>query len=138
MLRHRLTHPEIIEALAAAGHGSRVLVADANFPASTKAGENAMVVYLNLAPGKPSATDVLNILLTAVNVEDAAVMDPGDAQEPPIFQEFRELLPEVELTKLNRFEFYEEVEGPDTCLTIVTGEQRLYGNLLLTLGVVAG
>ena len=138
MLKHRLIHPDIIEALAAAGHGSRVLIADANFPASTKAGDNTMTVYLNLAPGQPLATDVLSILLTAITVEDAAVMDPGDDQEPPIFQEFRSLLPHVEVTKLSRFEFYEEVEGPDTCLTIVTGEQRLYGNLLLTMGVVTG
>lgn len=137
MLKQRLTHPDILDALAAAGHGARVVIADANFPASTKTGENAMVVYLNLAPGKPTATEVLDILLTAINVEDAAVMDPGEGQEPSIFQEFRSLLPEVELTRLSRFEFYEEVEGLDTCLTIVTGEQRLYGNLLLTLGVVA-
>ena len=137
MLKQRLTHPDILDALAAAGHGARVVIADANFPASTKTGENAMVVYLNLAPGKPTATEVLDILLTAINVEDAAVMEPGEGQEPSIFQEFRSLLPQVELTRLSRFEFYEEVEGPDTCLTIVTGEQRLYGNLLLTLGVVA-
>ena len=26
--------------------------------------------------------------------------------------------------------------GPDTCLQIVTGEQRIYANLLLTIGVV--
>lgn len=136
MLKHRLTHPDITEALAAAGHGARVLIADANFPASTKAGDNAIIVHLNLAPGRPSATEVLGILLTAINVEDAAVMEPGDAQEPPIFQEFRNLLPDIELTKLSRFEFYEEAEGPDTCLCIVTGEQRLYGNLLLTMGVV--
>lgn len=137
MLKTRLIHPHILEALAAAGHGSKVLITDGNYPASTQLGENAELVYLNLAPGKLNVTEVLDILLTAIPVEDAAVMEPDEGPEPPIFQEFRSLLPSIELTKFNRFEFYEEAAGPDTCLQIVTGEQRIYANILLTLGVVA-
>ncbi len=136
MLKQRLTHPEILHALAAAGHGSKVLIADGNYPASTKLGENASLVYLNLAPGRPTVTEVLDILLTAIAVEEAAVMEPDEGPEPPIFQEFRSLIPYVALTKFGRFEFYEEAGGPDTCLQIVTGEQRLYANLLLTIGVI--
>lgn len=136
MLHQRLIHPSILESLASAGHGSKILIADANYPASTRLGENADLVYLNLAPGKLTATEVLDILLTAVPVEDAAVMTPQDGPEPLIFQEFRSLLPHLELTKFDRFEFYEEASGPDTCLQIVTGEQRIYANLLLTIGVV--
>lgn len=136
MLRHRLLHPHILEALASAGHGSRVLITDANYPASTCVGENADLVYLGLAPGKPTVTEVLDILLTAIAVEDAAVMTPEEGPEPRIFQEFRSLLPDTPLTKYGRYEFYEEAAGPDTCLQIVTGEQRIYANLLLTLGVV--
>ena len=71
MLKQRLTHPEILSvALAAAGHGSKVLITDGNYPASTKVGDNAALVYLNLAPGKPTVTEVLDILLTAIPVED--------------------------------------------------------------------
>ena len=136
MLKQRLLHPEILDALASAGHGARVLIADGNFPASTCLGENAQLVYLNLAPGKPTVTEVLDILLTAIPVEDAAVMEPDEGPEPPIFQEFRSLMPDVPLSPFGRFEFYEEASSPDTCLVIVTGEQRLYENLLLTMGVV--
>ncbi len=137
MLRHRLIHPDIVEALAAAGHGAKVLIADGNYPASTQLGENATLVYLNLAPGRLTVTEVLDILLTAIPVEEAAVMEPDDGPEPGIFQEFRSLLPVTPLTKYSRFEFYEEASGPDTCLQIVTGEQRIYANILLTIGVVA-
>ncbi len=136
MLKHRLIHPHILEALASAGHGSKVLLTDGNYPASTCIGENAALVYLNLAPGKLTVTEVLDILLTAVPIEDAAVMTPDDDSEPPIFQEFRSLMPELTLTKLDRYEFYEEASGPDTCLQVVTGERRIYANLLLTIGVV--
>lgn len=138
MLRQRLIHPDILEALAAAGHGAKILITDGNYPASTHVGENASLVYLNLAPGKLSVSEVLDTLLTAIPVEDAAVMEPDDGPEPPIFREFEHLLPEVPLTRFSRFEFYEEASGPDTCLQIVTGDQRLYANLLLTIGVQTG
>ncbi|HNR29364.1 MAG TPA: RbsD/FucU family protein [Candidatus Hydrogenedentes bacterium] len=136
MLKHRLLHPDILEAIASAGHGSRILIADGNYPASTCLGENAALVYLNLAPGKLTVTEVLETLLSAVEIEEAAVMTPGDGPEPPIFDEFRRLLPGLDLVEYDRFEFYEEASGPETCLQIVTGERRLYANLLLTLGVV--
>lgn len=137
MLKQRLIHPDILEALAAAGHGSKVLITDGNFPAATKLGENTVPVYLNLEPGKPTVTQVLDVLLSAIPVEDAAVMVPDSGPEPPIFGEFRQLLPDVELTEFGRFEFYEEASDPEVCLQIVTGEQRIYANLLLTIGVVA-
>ncbi len=135
MLQQRLIHPEILESIGAAGHGSRILICDGNYPASTRVGENADLVYLNLAPGKPTVSEVLDILLTAIPVEDAAVMTPDEGAEPPIFQEFRSLMPDLTLTKYERYEFYEEASGPDTCLQIITGEQRIYANLLLTIGV---
>ena len=136
MLRQQLIHPEILEALAAAGHGSKILIADGNYPASTMLGDNASLVYLNLAPGMPTVTDVLRVLLTAVPVEDAAVMEPAEGPEPAIFDEFRAQLSGLQLSGYDRFTFYEEASGPDTCLQIITGEQRIYANLLLTIGVV--
>lgn len=136
MLKQRLIHPEILEALGAAGHGSRILLTDANYPASTRLGDNAALVYLNLAPGKPAVTEVLEVILTAVPVEDAVVMEPSEGPEPPIFEEFQALLPEVPIARAPRYEFYEEASSDDVCLQVVTGEQRLYANLLLSIGVV--
>lgn len=137
MLKHRLLHPEILNVLAAAGHGAKLLITDANYPATTQLGENAATIYLNLAPGIPTATQVLETILTAIPVEAAAVMEPDAGPEPTIFEEFRRLLPDIELELFDRIEFYEEAGSPDTCLQIVTGEQRLYANILLTIGVVA-
>ena len=42
----------------------------------------------------------------------------------------------VKLRSLERFKFYEEASSPDVCLTIATGEDRIYANLLLTIGVI--
>lgn len=135
MLKHKLLHPEILEALAAAGHGARVLITDGNYPASTRLGENASLVYLNLSPGLVRVTDVLSVLVTVIPIEEAAVMEPDEGPEPAIYSDFERMLDGFPLTRLGRFEFYEEASGPDTCLQIVTGDQRLFANLLLTIGV---
>ncbi|MBC7785735.1 MAG: hypothetical protein H7144_18050 [Burkholderiales bacterium] len=146
MLKSRLLHPQITAALARGGHSSKVLISDGNFPHWTRRGPNAEVVYLNLAPGKPTVTEVLQTLLTAIPVEAAEVMDyartgpyalPAD---PEIWAEFRKEFKsaklKLDLTKVERFNFYDLAASPDVCLTIATGEQRIYANLLLTIGVV--
>ena len=137
MLCSTLTHPEILSSLARAGHGSRVLIADGNYPFSTGANPAGDRVFLNLTPGIPLATDVLRALLTAIPVEAAHVMVPPEGPEPPISAEFRDLLGNnAPLQPLGRFEFYEAARGQDTALVIATGEQRVYANVLLTIGVV--
>jgi L-fucose mutarotase len=137
MLRYRLTHPEILAALASAGHGSRVLIADGHYPFVTASGPNATHVFLNLAPGLVSVPQVLELLVDAVPIESAAVMHPPKDQESPeIFAEFTRLLGnEVPVDELDRFKFYDAARSEDVALVIATGELRTYANILLTLGV---
>ena len=137
MLKTRLLHPEMLSALGGAGHGAKVLIADGNFPFGTGANPNAQRVYLNLAPGMVKVTDVLRVLADAIPLEAAEVMQPAMGGEPPIFDEFRALLPkEIALKPLGRFEFYDAARQSDTALVIATREERIYANLLLTIGVV--
>jgi len=136
MLKTRLLHPEILAALGEAGHGAQVLIADGNYPLATRSNPDGYRVYLNLAPGQLTVTDVLSVLTDAIPIEAAHVMGPDDGSEPSIYEDFRELLPDNELTRLGRFEFYDMARGPDTALAIATGEQRIYANILLTIGVV--
>ncbi len=146
MLRNNLLHPGILSALAGAGHGGRVLISDGNYPHSTARGPNAEVVYLNLSPGLVGAVDVLKVLIDAIPIEAAAVMAVNTTgpyamrEDPEIWAEFSKVLAGTdshgELTRIERFQFYQEATKPDVCLTIATGERRVYANLLLTIGVV--
>lgn len=136
MLKTPLLHPEILAVLGEAGHGSKVLIADGNYPFSSGGNPAADRVYLNLAPGLVKVTDVLKALVTAIPIEAATVMMPADGPEPAIFEEFRALLPGLELQKVGRFEFYDLAREGDVVLIIATGEQRIYANLMLTIGVV--
>jgi L-fucose mutarotase len=136
MLKYNLLHPELLAALGGAGHGALVLIADGNYPVDTRGYVHAKRVYLNLAPDMLKATDVLKVLVDAIPVEAAHVMVPDDGSEPAIFAEFRELLPDVALQALGRFEFYDMARSQETALVIATGERRIYANILLTIGVV--
>ncbi len=137
MLKTKLIHPEILNALGGAGHGSKVLIADGNYPFGTGSNPAATRVYLNLAPGLVTVSDVLRVLVDAIPIEAAEVMQPPSGPEPVIFGEFRNLLPkDLGLKPLGRFEFYDASRHPDTALVIATGEQRIYANILLTIGVV--
>lgn len=138
MLTTKMINPEIVAALAKCGHGSKVLIADGNYPLSEKTGPSKKV-YLGVMPGLPTVTDVLEAILSVSNVEAAAVMVPEDGSTPEIFAEFSKQLNGMELTKLGRYEFYDacmaEKDGEALVLAISTGEKRTFANILLTIGV---
>jgi L-fucose mutarotase len=144
MLKHQLIHPQINEILGRAGHHARILIADGNYPASTKKGPHAEVVCLNLSPGVVTVEQVLRAVLSAVPVDEINTMGiPADdpyAQkgEPKVWNEFRKTIKASGLTlKLKpvmKWDFYKHVESNDHVLTIQTGDQALWANVLLTMG----
>lgn len=133
MLTTGCINPRIMEALAYCGHGSKILIADGNYPLREKSG-NAEKVYLGLCPGSPTVTDVLHTLLSVANFERAEVMVPEEGPEPQIFAEFRKKLSGMELESLSRSGFYQACMEPGAVvLAISTGEQRTFANILLTV-----
>jgi len=137
MLKTNLLHPEILEALASNGHGSMLLIADGNYPFTTGVNERAKKVFLNLAPGILTVTDVLKVLKEAVPVESYSVMVPPDEALQQIHEEFLNILGgNIPVERLKRFEFYRKSMSPETFLVIATGEKRRFANILLVIGVV--
>jgi L-fucose mutarotase len=144
MLKHYLIHPTINEVLGRAGHHARVLIADGNYPASTKKGPHAQLVCLNLATGIVTVAQVLRALLSAVPVDELNTMgippdDPYAQQgEPPVWSDYRRIIKEcgldLPLQPVRKWDFYARVQEPDHVLTIQTGDQALWANVLLTLG----
>lgn len=134
MLTTACIHPEIMAALALCGHGSKILIADGNYPVNEKGGDGTKV-FLGLCRGIPTVMDVLKALHTVVEFEHAEVMTPGEGAEPEIFSEFRAELPGVMLSGLDRFSFYDRCMEPGAVtLAISTGEERTFAGILLTVG----
>lgn len=133
MLTGQLIHPEILHFLSLCGHGSKILIADGNYPLKAKT-VNANKIYLGLTPGTPTVTDVLKAVNSVANFEAMKVMTPDDGKEPEIFDEFQNILPDCPMEKLGRYEFYDACCQQDVELAISTGEERPYANILLTVG----
>lgn len=144
MLKTQLTHPEILRALARAGHHSKILIADGNYPAATKKGPNAELISLNLSPGVVTVAQVLRALLSTVPIDAVNTMgipaDDSYAQqdEPPVWNDYRAVIAEsgstLKLEPILKWDFYKAVESPDHVLTIQTADQSLWANVLLTMG----
>jgi len=137
MLKTKLLHPEILAELGRNGHGSKLLIADGNYPFTTGVPENAKKVFLNLAPGMLSVPDVLKVIKDMIPIESYLIMLPPDETPQSIHDEFLSILGDsTPVTKVKRFDFYKEARSPDTFLVIATGEVRRFANILITVGVI--
>ena len=137
MLKSTILHPELLHGLSLCGHGSKILIADANFPVITKTPPTAKKIFLNITPGLVDATTILKLIIEIIPVESAAIMTTPDLVEQPIHTAYRSILGTIiSITGFKRMEFYECSENKETCLVIATGETRRFANLLLTVGVI--
>lgn len=137
-----MIHPELLGALARAGHGGKILITDANYPSSSGTSPAAEIIYLNLAPGLLTVSQILEPLLATIPVEEAAIMVPAaDAtgiERPaniPAHDEYRSIMATIPFVEVPRFDFYDAARSDDVSVVIVSADQRLYANLLLTVGV---
>lgn len=130
--------PDLLHALQSMGHGDEITIVDGNYPG---AGAGPRLIR---ADGH-SGTDLLEAILTLMPLDDfvpdpAVVMQVvGDAEErPPIVDAYERIVarfePEVELASLERFAFYRRANAGYAI--VQTGEQRLYGNIILKKGVI--
>lgn len=134
-----LLGPELLRLLRAMGHGDEIAIVDANFPAE------ACALGLARLDGV-SATRALEAVLSVMPL-DGFVDCPAHRMEvvgdpsavPPVVREFQLIVDGSAdgprpLGALERFAFYDRVRA--AFAVVVTGERRLYGNILLTKGVI--
>jgi L-fucose mutarotase len=138
VLRSPLIHPQLLAALGAAGHGARVLIADANYSHSTNVYPGAALIHLNVRPGLVTVDQVLEPVIDMVPIESVSVMQPDDATTPEVFARYRELLGDrLPLQPLGRLDFYATCREADLAVCVATGDDRLYANILLTIGYIS-
>jgi L-fucose mutarotase len=132
-----LLSADLLHVLASMGHGDEIVLADANFPATTHARR------LVSMPGV-DAPQVLDAVLSVLPLDDfvaqaALTMQVvGDAAAvPEVVKAFDATLARhgcPASAALERFAFYERAAA--AFAIVATGERRIYGNILLKKGVV--
>lgn len=135
---HPLLGPDLLHALRTMGHGDDIVIADANFPASSM---GPRVIRADGADAISMAEAVLAHMPLDTFVPEAAwrmqVVDDPSAV-PPVCAEFqkvvRRLAGDFAVHSVERFAFY-EMARQAACI-VVTTEFRLYGNIILKKGVV--
>jgi len=130
--------PELLSYLRAMGHGDEIVVADANFPATTNARRLVRADGL-LAP--PVIAAILSLLPLDDFVPHAAfrmAVTDDPTSVPPVCREFAAILLRAdyrrEIAAIERMAFY--ARARDAYAIVATGETRLWGNLILRKGVV--
>lgn len=137
---HKALTPDLLRHLNAMGHGDEVVIADANFPA-----EAIATRYERLSG--VSATEALTAILSVMPL-DSYVKTPArsmlvvgdDTAVPSIVAEFQRIIQNkadrpARISGVERHEFYKQARLA-YCI-VQTAETRLYGNLILSKGVVA-
>ena len=131
--------PDLLHALRAMGHGDEICIADANFPATTNA---KRLIRVDAA----DAVQVADAILRGDAARHVSSKTPLSSCSwsarrtrrrrcSGLFQKAIERRETgFTIAPLERFAFYARARN---CFAIVaTGERRLYGNLILTKGVV--
>ena len=133
-----LLSPDLLQMIAAMGHGDEIVVADANFPATASARR------LVAAPGV-DAISITKAILSLFPLDTfvpapAAMMRQVSGPVPDIYAEFQQVLDEAEGRPVKaayeeRLAFYDR--AADAFGIVATGERRFYGNIILKKGAVA-
>ncbi|MDJ0628743.1 MAG: RbsD/FucU domain-containing protein [Rhodobacter sp.] len=137
-IHHALT-PDLLRHLGAMGHGDELVIADANFPAEACAQRIERLAGI-------SATGALEAILSLMPLDTyvaapartmQVVGDPGAV--PEIVAEFQRIIDRTadapaQVQGVERHAFY--VEARKAYLIVQTAETRLYGNIILSKGVV--
>ena len=138
----KLLTGDLLKILCDMGHGDKIAIVDANFPAASN-GKRVLSF-----PGV-KADDLLKALIPLFPLDHVPEfsarlmdMDPKDKaagmKEPELWEIFSKIVsdtyPDKKTGFVSRNDFYEWAR--DSYAVIQTGEARLYGNIILVKGVV--
>ena len=145
MLTSQLIHPTLSRILGEAGHHATILIADGNYPASSKRGPRSELVSLNLMPGVVTCNQVLQAILSAIPIEAVSTMMTEKSgpyaldSDPPVWAEYRKTIRsaglDLELKPIEKWEFYQAVATEDHILTVQTADTQRYANILLSVEI---
>lgn len=145
---------DLLKILCDMGHGDTIVIADANFPAERIAkpgrlirmpGNDAPTVLEAIMPLIPLDTySETPAMVMNVTDGDAEKIARGEMETPACWKLFDEVLqkgdanrgygPTASAGKIERFKFYDVAD--EAFAVIQTGEERIYGNIIITKGVV--
>jgi D-ribose pyranase len=130
MKKTPLLHAELSRLVASLGHGDAVVIADAGLPVPA----GTPVIDLALTRGVPSFAQVLEALLSEMQVERAEHATEMLARSPQVAALLRHALPGVPLHPVDHEDFKQRCAAARA--VVRSGECTPYANVMLFAGVV--
>jgi D-ribose pyranase len=122
-------HPELLELIAAAGHGDIILLADAGLRVPT----DKIRLDLGIACGVPTMAQVLAAVRTELVIEAATVATEFEDWNPQVYEDVVGLL-DVEPDAKPHVDFMAEM-AESAFAYVKTGECSAYSSVALVCGV---
>jgi len=129
---------DLLFVLASMGHGDEIVIADANFPSATLAKRLVRMAGADL----PAMARALLTVLPIDQGEAVTIMRPAPTIDPSTLGTtgLDAILETacghtVPIQAIDRHDFY--ARAGRAFAIVATGEQRLYGNVLLTMGALS-
>ena len=122
---HDLLNPLLLRALAGAGHGDLVVVADAGLPLM-----GCAAIDLSLTPGVPSFLEVARVVRRALCVESALVAEESQLQ--PFHSDLVSLIGPLPIEYVSHEGFKARISA--AAVIIRTGECIPYSNVAFVAG----
>ena len=135
--------PELLKVLHEMGHGDRLVIGDANFPATSIAGEKN---HVNIRCDGHRATELLEAVLQLFPLDSfveqpVTIMDKMEMHrdlECPVWDEFKDIVAKYDkrgndcVGFADRFSFYDEAK--EAYAVVSTTETAFYACILLQKG----
>ncbi|MBE6357233.1 MAG: L-fucose mutarotase [Lentisphaerae bacterium] len=127
--------PDLLAILAQMGHGDELVISDAHFPAYSV---NPNVVRVDAATSPELLKAILKLIELDQYVDKPVMMMapvPGDNLDPELMAEVKEYLGKDadRIDYIERFAFYDRAR--EAFAVVVSGESRIYGNIIVKKGV---
>ena len=131
----KIISPDLLKILACMGHGDELVISDAHFPAHSI---HNNVVHIDAVGSPEIMKAVLKLIELDQYVENPVMLMqsvPGDAIDPELLAEIKETLgaDSSRIEYIERFAFYERARK--AFAVVVSGETRIYGNIIIKKGV---
>ncbi|MEM3265502.1 MAG: RbsD/FucU family protein [Thermoplasmata archaeon] len=130
--------PQLLKILDEMGHGSEILIADANYPAETSVQNNSIVTRADGIGIPMLLKAILKLFPLDTFLDYNVVFMLPEKGVPEIWKEYEQILKNsgevVKIKKVPRFEFYDL--ATKSYAVVASGERALYANIILRKGVV--
>lgn len=134
----KLLSPELVRMMMEMGHGDELVLADANFPGHAL--HSRVIRYDGV--GIPELLDAILELIPLDHYAEHQValmaVVEGDETVPVIWSTYESIIAKHDgqavIRQEERFDFYNR--SKNSYFIVVTGEEALYGNVILKKGVI--